>query len=51
MTALLFLLALAAVLGAWIGLRRLSLTAALVTILLAVAWFYHHVTDPLNIDL
>lgn len=51
MTALLFLLALAAMALAWWGKRHLSIAVALISIVVGAMWFWHHVTDAIKIDL
>ncbi len=51
MMALLFLLLLFAVLLAWSGVRRPAIYCFVIVLLLAVAWFAHHVTSHLAIQI
>jgi hypothetical protein len=49
-TSFLFLLMAIAMLLAWRGNRRVSVAVFAVAAVLSVAWFNHHVTDPLALD-
>ncbi len=51
MTTILFLLALLALALAWWGKRHLSIAVALVSIVIGAAWFWHHVTSAIKVDL
>ncbi len=51
MMVLLFGLLLLCVLIIWIGWHKLAITTTLVTLVLLCAWFSHHVTSALNIQL
>jgi hypothetical protein len=50
MTSLLFLLMAIAMVLAWRGNRRVGVAVFALAALLSVAWFNHHVTDPLDLD-
>jgi uncharacterized protein DUF5993 len=50
MTSLLFLLMAIAMVLAWRGNRRAGVAVFALAALLSVAWFNHHVTDPLDLD-
>jgi hypothetical protein len=49
-TSFLFLLMAIAMLLAWRGNRRAGVAVFAVAAVLSVAWFNHHVTDPLALD-
>jgi hypothetical protein len=49
-TSLLFLLMAIAMLLAWRGDRRAGLAVFALAAVLSVAWFNHHLTDPLALD-
>ena len=51
MTAVLFLLAFIALALAWWDKRHAAIGVSLVTIVLGVIWFWHHVTDSIRVDL
>jgi len=51
MTILLFLLSALAIGLAWKGKRRWATLVVGVTLALFLAWFWHHITDPLAIGL
>jgi hypothetical protein len=50
MTSLLFLLMAVAMLLAWRGNRHAGVAVFALAAVLSVAWFNHHVTDPLGLD-
>ena len=50
MTSLLFLLMAIAMVLAWRGNRRASVAVFALAAVLSVAWFNHHLTDPLDLD-
>jgi hypothetical protein len=50
MTSLLFLLMATAMLLAWRGDRRAGIAVFALAAVLSVAWFNHHLTDPLDLD-
>ena len=50
MTSFLFLLLAIAMGLAWRGDRRAGVAVFVVAALLSVAWFNHHLTDPLKLD-
>jgi hypothetical protein len=50
MTSFLFLLLAIAMGLAWRGDRRAGIAVFAVAALLSVAWFNHHLTDPLKLD-
>ena len=50
MTSLLFLLLATAMGLAWSGHRRVGVAVYAVAALLALAWFNHHLTEPLRLD-
>jgi hypothetical protein len=50
MTSFLFLLMTIAMLLAWRGNRRAGIAVFALATLLSVAWFNHHLTDPLALD-
>ena len=51
MMALLFLLLTIEIILAWIGYRRTSFWLFIITLILAVIFFGHHITDHLNLQL
>ncbi len=51
MMALIFLLLLLSVILAWAGVRKPALACFVITFVLAVIWFLHHVTSSLAIQL
>ena len=50
MTSLLFLLIALAMGLAWRGNRRAGVAVFALAAVLSVAWFNHHLTDPLKLD-
>ena len=50
MMALLFLLFGLTMLAVWFGKRRPALGLFAVSLLLSIAWFKYHVTEPLNLS-
>jgi hypothetical protein len=50
MTSLLFLLMAIAMGLAWCGKRRAGVAVFALAAVLSVAWFNHHLTDPLDLD-
>jgi hypothetical protein len=51
MMAALFLLYVITMVLAWYGKGRESIYLFMITLILCVLWFRHHITDPLNINL
>jgi hypothetical protein len=51
MMALLFFILLLAVLAAWQGARKPSISLFIVDFILGVSWFLHHMTDVIGLSL
>ncbi|RDI48857.1 DUF5993 family protein [Aquicella lusitana] len=51
MMAVIFILLFLAVVLAWFGARRLSSYFFIVTFVISIAWFFHHVTSTLGLSL
>ena len=51
MIALLFLLLLAASAAGWFNQRKTAIYFMSITLLLSLAWFMHHITSTINIQL
>jgi len=51
MMAGLFLLFVTVMMLAWYGKRQASIVLIVITLILCTLWFWHHVSQPLNINL
>jgi len=51
MMAALFLLFVITMVLAWYGKKQVSIYLFVITVLLCALWFWHHMNDPLNINL
>ncbi len=51
MTLLIFVFLLLAVIFAWIGKQKPANYLYIITMILAVVWFLHHITTPLSLQL
>ncbi len=51
MMAVLFLLYVITMVLAWYGRKRESIYLFVITLVLSALWFWHHISDPLNINL